>query len=201
MQKTRYIIGVDEVGRGPIAGPVTVGVVLIPRNFKFPEIGPKDSKKLSQKKREKWYLYAKNHKDVLFATKSISPLIIDKINISKATMLAIEHALKKLLQINEVRLRLFELKDIEVLLDGSLRAPKEYKQQTVIKGDEKVSVISLASIVAKVTRDAYMTKIAENYPKYGFESHKGYGTKKHYESIKKYGITDIHRKSFLKNIH
>lgn len=200
MRKSKYIIGVDEVGRGPLAGPVTVGAVLIPRDFEFPKIGPKDSKKLSQKKREEWFLYARGHNNILYTTASISSSIIDKINISKATLLAVERALGKLFQINNGYHSLLRIGDVEVLLDGLLRAPKEYKQKTIIRGDEKVPVISLASIIAKVTRDAYMVKTSEKYPQYGFENHKGYGTKKHYEAIKKYGAIDIHRKSFLKDI-
>ncbi len=120
--------------------------------------------------------------------------MVDKIGISRATMLVVKRSIKKLSSAWKYD------SQVEILLDGLLHAPAEYKQKTIIKGDEKEPIISLASIIAKVTRDKYMTKLAETYPEYGFESHKGYGTKKHYESIKKYGISDVHRRSFLKNL-
>ncbi len=198
MKKTHYIIGVDEVGRGPLAGPVTVAAAMIPYDFSFGDTRPNDSKKISEKKREEWYLYAEEHPDISYATASISPNIIDKIGISKATILAVKRSIEKLSSVWKTDI---QVKQIEVLLDGLLYAPAQYKQQTIIKGDEKEPVISLASIIAKVTRDRMMIDISKKFPQYGFESHKGYGTKKHYESIKKYGILDIHRKSFLKSLH
>jgi len=198
MEKIQYIIGVDEVGRGPLAGPVTVAAAMMPCGFSFGETRPNDSKKISEKKREEWFLYAQENSDISYATASISPETIDEIGISKATIMAVEQSLEKLSftwgsdpQVEEV----------EVLLDGLLHAPVQYKQKTIIRGDEKEPIISLASIVAKVTRDRMMVEISKKYPQYGFDSHKGYGTKKHYESIEKYGILDIHRRSFLKNLH
>ncbi len=195
MQKTQYLIGVDEVGRGPLAGPVTVAAAMMPYGFSFGGTRPNDSKKLSEKKREEWFLYAEEHSDISYATASISPGTIDEIGISKATILAVEQSIEKLSS--------FWTSDVqvEVLLDGLLHAPEQYKQKTIIKGDEKEPIISLASIIAKVTRDRMMVEISKKYPQYGFDSHKGYGTKKHYESIEKYGLLDIHRRSFLKNLH
>ena len=194
MRRVHYIIGIDEVGRGPIAGPVTVCAVMIPRKFAFGKNRPNDSKKLSAKKREEWFLYAKEQPQIFYATSSVSPVVIDKIGISRATILAVERSIKKLSSAWVLDVQ------VEILLDGLLHAPAEYKQKTIIKGDEIEPIISLASIIAKVTRDKYMTKLAKIYPKYGFENHKGYGTKKHYECIKKHGISDMHRRSFLRGL-
>ncbi len=194
MEKIQYIIGVDEVGRGPLAGPVTVAAAMMPYGFSFGDTRPNDSKKVSEKKREEWFLYAEEHSDISYATSSISPNIIDEVGISKATIMAVEQSIEKLSSTWESGIQ------VEVLLDGLLHAPAQYKQKTIIKGDEKEPIISLASIIAKVTRDRMMVEIAKKYPQYGFDSHKGYGTKKHYESIEKYGILSIHRKSFLKKL-
>ncbi len=193
---TRYIIGIDEVGRGPLAGPVTVGAVLISRNLKLPNFKLRDSKKLSQKKREEWFRYIKSNPEIYFATASVSAKIIDKIGIKKATARALSRALSQALLSSHSR-----IEGIEIMLDGLLYAPKKYiNQKTIIKGDEKIPAISLASIAAKVTRDKKMVKLSKKYIGYGFEFHKGYGTKKHYEMIDKYGISKIHRKSYLKNL-
>ncbi len=194
MDKVKYVIGVDEVGRGPLAGPVTVAAAMMPCGFSFGDTRPNDSKKISEKKREEWYLYAEEHSDISYATASISPSIIDEIGISKATIMAVEQSLEKLFSAWEPSIQ------VEILLDGLLHAPEKYKQKTIIKGDEIEPIISLASIIAKVTRDRMMVGISKKYPQYGFDSHKGYGTKKHYECIKEYGILDIHRRSFLKNL-
>ncbi len=200
--KPKYTVGIDEVGRGPLAGPVAVGAVLIyAEHYKrvtklFPVI--KDSKKLSAKKREEWLVKIRKAEEAGFLATSVafvSPSSIDKNGIAYA----IKTALSKSLAIvtptkgNPLWAR--------VLLDGGLRAPMEYKnQETIIKGDEKEIVIALASIVAKVTRDARMIKLGRKFPEYGFEKHKGYGTRAHYTAIKKHGITLHHRKSFLKNV-
>jgi len=194
MKKPHFIIGVDEVGRGPIAGPVTVAAVIIPRGFSFGNTRPNDSKKLSAQKREEWFLCTKNHPNIFYATASVSSSVIDKIGISRATIVAVERSLKKLSSTWKSDFQ------VEVLLDGLLYAPEHYKQKTITKGDEIEPIISLASIIAKVTRDRYMINIAKKYPQYGFEKHKGYGTMEHYENIKKHGITNIHRKCFLKKL-
>jgi len=200
MKKPMYIIGVDEVGRGPLAGPVTVCATIVPRRFVFGRANsdrPNDSKKLSIRKREEWFLYAEEHPKIFYATASVSPSVIDRIGISCATMLAVERSLKKLSSTWSPGL---QVEEVEVLLDGLLHAPAKYKQKTIIKGDEIEPIISLASIIAKVTRDKYMTNLAKKYPEYGFEKHKGYGTREHYKNIKKYGISDVHRKSFLRGL-
>ncbi|CAN5124129.1 hypothetical protein BH11PAT3_BH11PAT3_0440 [soil metagenome] len=189
------IIGIDEAGRGPLAGPVAVGAVRIKCDFnkKFFK-GIKDSKKLTEKERDKWFhlaVEAKKKNELDFAVTLISEKVIDK----KGITAAIKEGMKKCLEKLEAR------HEDQIFLDGSLYAPKEFMhQETIIKGDEKIPVISLASICAKVTRDVYMKKIAKKYPKYRFENNKGYGTLIHIEAIKKYGTTSVHRQSFLKNI-
>ena len=191
-----YILGIDEAGRGPLAGPVSVGVVKISSKFdkKFFK-GIKDSKKLNEKNRDLWFNkleQEKKSRGIDFAVSLVSEKIIDKKGISFAIKLGIKKSLNKLNVSN---------KD-QIYLDGGLRAPEEFiNQETIIKGDEKVAVISLASIAAKVTRDRYMKKLGEQFPEYEFETHKGYGTKKHIINIKKYGPAEAHRKTFLKNIH
>ncbi len=192
MNKYRYIVGVDEVGRGPVAGPVTVGVVCIkntfPRSF-FK--GIKDSKKLSEKKREEW---AKKDtpKDLKYSITSISSSVIDKIGINASISLAMKKSLDKL-KINP--------KDCIVLLDGGLRAPQKYlNQKTIIKGDEKEPAISFASILAKVNRDNQMKKFSKKYTGYGFEKNKGYGTREHMKKIREIGLSKIHRRSFLNKV-
>lgn len=193
MSKIKFIIGIDEAGRGPLAGPVAVAAVVAKSNFKYQISnlkilgGIKDSKKLSAKKREKWYKILKRNFECHCVF--ISHKTIDKINIHKATLLGVEKVLKK-----------FSKKPDLVLLDGSLYAPKEYKQKTIIKGDEKIPSISAASIIAKVLRDRKMVQIHKKFPHYDFDRHKGYGTKLHYKRIKKYGLIGAHRRSFCKNL-
>ena len=194
----KYLIGIDEAGRGPLAGPVTVGVVSLPTNFDWsllPGVG--DSKKISPVKREQIFKEATQLRKegmLNFQVVSSSHFIID----SKGIVFAIKRAMKQGLD----KLQL-EPNDCQVLLDGALRAPSEFlNQQTIIKGDATEPAIGLASILAKVTRDRYMTKIAQDtqYLAYDLGSHKGYGTKKHCESIRLHGLSDIHRKSFCTNL-
>lgn len=191
-----HIVGIDEVGRGPLAGPVTLGacvvhVSLTRKNFKL----IKDSKKLTSQSREVWYqkmLELQKEGKINFALASISPKQIDTKGLSWAIKTALERSIE-VLNLNP--------KTTMVLLDGGLKAPKIFKyQKTIIKGDEKEFSISLASIAAKVTRDREMTKLAKKYPVYGFEVHKGYGTLKHRAAIKKHGPSKIHRMSFLRSL-
>ncbi len=201
-RKPKYIIGIDEVGRGPLAGPVAVGAVLIyAEHYRrvakiFPVV--KDSKKLSAKKREEWLVKIREaEKAGLLATAVafVSSGSIDKKGIAPSIRTALAKALATVTSTKGSPLW------IRVLLDGGLKAPMEYEnQETIIKGDEKELVIALASIVAKVTRDAKMIKLGKKLPAYGFEKHKGYGTRAHYSAIKKYGVTPHHRKTFLKGI-
>ncbi|MFA6094716.1 MAG: ribonuclease HII [Candidatus Paceibacterota bacterium] len=200
MKKEKYIIGIDEVGRGPIAGPVAVGACVLlqklPRGF---TTGLRDSKKLSEKKREEWLIkMMRAQKEGLldFAVSYISHSIIDAKGLSYAIRTALSRALTQVVQRNSLKPEC-----CRVMLDGGLKAPIEFsKQKTIIKGDEKIPVISLASIAAKVSRDTYMKKLAKKYPEYGFEVHKGYGTAKHYENIVAFGQCKIHRISFLKGL-
>lgn len=194
--KVKYIIGIDEVGRGPLAGPVAVGTFKMPIDFKAKNFGKiKDSKKLTPEKREEIFEKLKKlkvEKIVDYFVCYESAKRIDSLGLSKATKNCLEKSLKKLKVKPEECL---------VLLDGGLKAPKEYKnQKTIIRGDEKERAIAFASIVAKVSRDALMRKLAKKYPKYSFEIHKGYGTKKHREAIIKNGFCVEHRRCFCKNI-
>ncbi len=189
----KYVVGIDEVGRGPVAGPVTVCAVVLPKGFSpYLLRGVKDSKKMTEFKREQWYERAVGWRKsglINFYIRSVSAKEIDKNGIERAIKKAIRGTLSRV------------DKDAGVFLDGRLSAPARFKkQETIIKGDEKKPVISLASVVAKVHRDRYMEKMGEKYPKYGFETHKGYGTKAHLKAVKKHGKCAIHRKSFLKNL-
>ncbi|MFZ3019899.1 MAG: ribonuclease HII [Minisyncoccia bacterium] len=188
-----YLVGIDEAGRGPLAGPVAVGTVKIAKTFntKFFK-GIKDSKQLNEDERNAWFRSAKiaqGNGELDFAVTLISHTIIDKHGMTKAVQKGIKQNLLKLK---------VHPKKSHIYLDGLLKAPIEFEQQiTVIKGDEKIPVISLASIVAKVTRDKFMKNIAKKYPEYGFDRHKGYGTLEHRKAILKHGKTPIHRVSFL----
>lgn len=206
----KYIIGIDEVGRGPLAGPVVVAALALPLNSKFkiqksklqPKIKNKkiklplrDSKKLTPKQREIWFKFIKKSA-LCYSIASASPKTIDKINISNAANLAATKALRTL-TINNKHLT---FNNHKIYLDGGLRLNRVNCQlsnvKCVIRGDEKIPAIMLASIVAKVTRDRLMLRLHKKYPKYGFDRHKGYGTKKHIKAIKKHGLSRMHRRSF-----
>ena len=180
------VAGVDEAGRGPLAGPVFAAAVILPFGTEID--GLNDSKKLSEAKREKLFDIITD-KAVAYGIASASEKEIDGINILEATFLAMNRALK---QIEGS----FDL----ALIDGNRNKGIEYPSVTVIKGDALCASIAAASILAKVSRDRFMYTMAEKYPQYGFEKHKGYGTKLHYENIAKYGVCPIHRKTFLKGI-
>src|SRR3990167_5913665 len=198
----KYIVGIDEVGRGPLAGPVAVGVLIQrqrPRLYNKGEalisLGKiRDSKKLSEKKREGWFeiICAERQRGALdFSVSFVSHIMIDKRGLAWALRIATVRSLA----------RLAVPTNSEIFLDDGLRAPEIFKnQKTIIKGDEKIPVIALASIVAKVTRDHLMIRLAKKYPQYGFEKHKGYGTKEHYRAIGKFGLCPIHRRSFLSKV-
>lgn len=195
----KCVIGVDEVGRGALAGPVVVAAVALPRNFKFSRLKLRDSKKLSPKQREEWFNLIKRQK-IPFATASVFPKIIDKINISQAANLAASRAFKKLLATSHLGLAI----RAKIYLDGGLFLNKKtlvvsghtLNPKTIVKGDEKIPAISLASIVAKVYRDKMMRRIHKKYPRYDFIHNVGYGTKKHIKAIRKFGHSAVHRKSF-----
>ena len=194
MKKITYIIGIDEAGRGPLAGPVAVGVACVPVDFDWDLIpGVGDSKKVKPENREAIFRLAKLLKKqgiLNFSVSLVSATVIDKIGISKAVALGITRCLKKLNRNPD---------EVAVKLDGLLHAPVEYvHQETIIRGDAKEKVIGLASICAKVTRDAFMIRIARDHPKYDFHIHKGYGTKAHCDALTKHGLSSIHRRSFTK---
>jgi len=182
----KYIAGIDEVGRGPLAGPVCAAAVILPEGLIIDGIN--DSKKLSEKKRELLYDEIVE-KAVAWSVVFVEPEIIDEINIRKATHLAMENAVQKL-----------SIKPEFLLVDGndniSFGIPCEY----IIKGDAKSQSIAAASIVAKVTRDRYMIEMDEKYPEYGFARNKGYGTKEHMDALRKYGPCPLHRKTFITKI-
>lgn len=189
-----YIIGVDEVGRGPLAGPVAIGAMLVTPRVQKRYRKIKESKQLSPRQREEWYERIEKDRgpELRFAVSFVSAKIIDTKGIQYAIRLALRRSLLKL-AVNP--------NDCEVLLDGGLHAPKEYvHQETIIRGDVKKTAIAMASVVAKVNRDRLMMKLSKKYPIYGFAQHKGYGTKAHYEAIKKHGISVSHRKSYLSRI-
>jgi len=206
----KYIVGIDEVGRGPIAGPVAVCAfscaitnlpasetgyeLLITNGVQETKSKLKDSKKLSKKQREKWFEYLKKEKqngNCDFAVSYVSPQNIDKFGIVKSIQKALDSSLEKLNANGQ-------LLNAQIYLDGGLKAPIEFiNQETVIKGDELHPIISMASIMAKVSRDKIMVSYAKDYPEYGFEKHSGYGTKAHYDAIKKHGLIPLHRKSFI----
>lgn len=180
------ICGVDEAGRGPLAGPVYAAAVILPNNLVID--GVNDSKKISPKKREELFKII-CEKAISYSVSSVSSEEIDKINILKATHIAMSKAVSTLSK-----------KPDFVLVDGNSCPDWNYNSKDIIKGDSLSHSIACASILAKVSRDNFMKEISENYPLYLFEKHKGYGTKLHIEMINKYGICDIHRKTFLTKI-
>jgi ribonuclease HII len=192
-KERKDFVGIDEVGRGPLAGPVAVCAFLwygerFPKELK----GIKDSKKISEKKRNEWYekiLKFKKERKCGFKVSYKSAKYIDKWGISRAIKECLKSALTPL-PLNP--------KKVTVLLDGGLKAPKEYlNQETIIKGDTKEFVISAGAIVAKVSRDKLMNKLSKKFPKYEFEKHKGYGTLKHRKALSDFGVCEEHRKSFI----
>jgi ribonuclease HII len=220
----KYIIGIDEVGRGPIAGPVAVGIFLVcePDNHShngagchgnsndrarvrkflakhFPKV--KESKQLSEKSREAWFTAIESAHEagkIDFAVSFQSEKSIDRYGISFCIKRCIADALADIVAGFAPD---FHSDNFLILLDGGLKAPAHFRnQKTIIKGDAKEPVIALASITAKVLRDRRMRALAKKYPDYGFDVHKGYGTAAHYLAIENHGLSPIHRKSFLKNL-
>lgn len=217
--KQQWTIGIDEVGRGSLAGPVVVAAVAIPQEFRIwhlesgrPNLKLKDSKKLSMKRREEWFEYIKNHPRIFYAIARVTPKVIDRINIANAANLAATRALQKLSS-------KLHVPSSKILLDGGLHLQKIPNSklpacnrlrlksmagrqipnsQTIIKGDEKYNCIKLASLVAKVSRDRYMAKNChKRFSQYGFDVHKGYGTRMHFKALRRYGPSPIHRVTFI----
>lgn len=188
------IAGVDEVGRGPLAGPVVAAACIFDRDVDI--VGIDDSKKLSEKKREQFFDEIKD-KALAYGIGEASCEVIDEINILEATKLAMKRAIDEADKMLESKGR----DRIQIVIFDAVEINDLKKEQmSVIKGDQTYFSVAAASILAKVTRDNLMKEYDKVYPEYGFASNKGYGTKAHYEGIKKAGITEIHRKSFLKNL-
>ncbi len=222
-------MGIDEVGRGSLAGPVVVAAVAVPKELRIRnyELGKlRDSKKLSAKQRELWFEYFKKHPQITYSLAKVYPRVIERKNISKAANLAALRAFRRLVSSfpeaeprrkasfqrgRQVRYGAGKFQDprFKIFLDGGLYLGNNITTsqvvnnrtcdvKTLIKGDEKITAIKAASILAKVSRDRFMKRLAKKYPRYGFEVHKGYGTKRHMRAIKKYGPSPAHRLTFLR---
>lgn len=183
----RVICGVDEAGRGPLAGPVCAAAVILPPDAQIP--GLNDSKKLTDKKRRELFPVIKETA-IAYGIGLASHEEIDRINILQATFLAMERAIAGL-----------SVKPELALIDGNREKDFGIPVKTVVHGDSLSASIAAASILAKVTRDDLMLELAKKYPRYGFEIHKGYGTKAHYEALRTYGPCEIHRMTFLKKFY
>lgn len=181
----KAVCGVDEAGRGPLAGPVFAAAVILPENCEIE--GLNDSKKLTEKKREALFDVIKE-KAVSWCVASVDEKVIDEINILQATYLAMKNAVEGL-----------DVPADYALIDGNRMPPLSIDGETVVKGDAKSMSIAAASILAKVSRDRFMLEIDKLYPQYQFAKHKGYGTKLHYEMLTEHGISDCHRLTFLKS--
>ena len=182
----KVVCGIDEAGRGPLAGPVFAAAVVLPENYSHPILN--DSKKLSEKKRDA--VYDDIIKDAISYSVGIATEEeIDEINILNATFLAMKRAVEGL-----------SIKPDFAYIDGNQYPKTGVKEETIVKGDGKCISVAAASIVAKVSRDRFMLEIDKQYPEYQFSKHKGYGTKLHYEMIEKYGVSKVHRRTFLKKI-
>lgn len=198
-----FIIGIDEVGRGPLAGPVTVGAVAIPVSFvpnaSYIRAHLRDSKRLTERAREEWCAYIRNEKKIFLATASVVPNRIDALNIANATNLAAARALRMLLIRNPV------IKKAKLFVDAGIKVRISephtsliLSYMVLIRGDELIPAIMLASIAAKVRRDRYMRRQAKNFPAYGFDKHKGYGTRDHLRALERHGPCSIHRLTFIR---
>lgn len=203
----KWTIGIDEVGRGPLAGPLTIAAVAMRNTKRQCSMldGIKDSKKLSEKQRLEWCqklclddVRRNKNTHVIFpsAISSVAPHTIDRIGMTRATKRAVGSCLKKLSRIHNI-----DEHGMYIMLDGSLYAPDKYEnQETIIKGDEKIPIIAAASIVAKIHRDNTMRRLHKKFPQYQFNRHKGYGTKLHFSLIKQHGLSEAHRASFCSKI-
>ncbi len=181
------ICGVDEAGRGPLAGPVTAAAVILPEGYEIP--GLNDSKQLTDKKRRELYPIIKEEA-VAYGIAFVDEKAIDEVNILNATFMAMKQAIEQL-----------SVKPELALIDGNRVTDFGVEAVSVVKGDAKVASIAAASILAKVARDDYMEAMDVEYPEYGFAVHKGYGTKRHYAAIAEHGMSPIHRRTFLKKFY
>ncbi len=204
----KYVIGIDEAGRGALSGPVSVAAVAVEVSRgncrassikrQVPGVPLRDSKKLSPKQREIWFRHLSCQPKLFYALSMVSPGVIDKINVSQAANLAATRALKQLIT-NNKRLT---TKNSPIFLDGGLFIKKSLVESrklsvsTIVRGDEKIPAIMLASIFAKVKRDRLMVRLHRKFPEYEFSRHKGYGTKRHIKAIRKFGLSPVHRQTF-----
>ena len=186
-EEIQVICGVDEAGRGPLAGPVCAAAVILPKDLELP--GLTDSKKLTDKKRRELFPLIQEQA-IAYGIGLATEQEIDEINILQATFLAMQRALDQL-----------AVKPDLALIDGNRQKDFGLPVKTVVKGDSLSANIAAASILAKVTRDNLMVEMAETYPQYGFEIHKGYGTKAHYAALREHGASPIHRMTFLKKFY
>lgn len=180
------VCGIDEAGRGPLAGPVCAAAVILPVDCEIP--GLNDSKKLTEKKRELLFSLI-TEKALAYGIGWADEREIDAYNILQATFLAMGRAADAL-----------QIRPDWAMVDGNRMPPLSVPGETIVKGDAKSASIAAASVLAKVSRDRLLRQLDEKYPQYGFAKHKGYGTKAHYEAIKQYGVLPVHRRSFLKNL-
>ena len=193
------IVGIDEVGRGCLAGPVVVCAAMVPRGWRPPRRAVRgrgklrDSKRLTKVAREEWFGYFETHPHISYAVSRVSPAVIDRVNVARAANVAALRAFKKLATSDNRPVTRIFLDGGLYLGNGRGRLPAE----TVIRGDETMTAIKVASIIAKVTRDRHMARLAKKYPQYGFEIHKGYGTRVHYAAIRSFGVSTAHRATFL----
>lgn len=181
------ICGVDEAGRGPLAGPVCAAAVILPEDYEIP--GLNDSKQLTDKKRIELFPVIKEEA-IAYGIAFVDEKTIDEINILNATFQAMQAAVSQL-----------QVKPGLLLIDGNRVTDFGVEAVPIVKGDAKVASIAAASILAKVSRDLYMEEMDEKYPQYGFAVHKGYGTKRHYAAISEHGMCPIHRRTFLKKFY
>ncbi len=179
----KFVAGVDEAGRGPLAGPVCAAAVILPQDAEIEGIN--DSKKLTEKKRDKLFDIIRETA-IAYTIEFVYPDVIDDINIKNATSLAMHNAVSSLKTFADF-----------IIIDGNDNIPYDVDYKYVVKGDAKSQTIAAASILAKVSRDRLMAELDSKYPEYGFAKHKGYGTKDHMLAIQKYGVSEVHRKTFM----
>lgn len=179
------ICGIDEAGRGPLAGPVCAAAVILPKDCVIEGIN--DSKKLTEKKRNELFGIITSEA-VAYSIQFVEPAVIDEINIRNATHLAMENAVREISVAPEF-----------IIIDGNDNIPFEIPYEYIVKGDAKSQTIAAASVLAKVSRDNLMIELDKKHPQYGFAKHKGYGTKAHMEAIREYGVSKVHRKTFMTN--
>ena len=186
------VIGIDEVGRGPLAGPVVVACVALPDSINLESSGLplRDSKKLTAIQRTAWSAWIRSEPTIRFCISRCSPKTIDAINISAAANRAAYRAYRKVTGNSNT----------PALLDAGIKLPKTIPQQAIIKGDEKIPAIALASILAKVARDSFMERMHKRYPAYNFKENKGYGTAVHIKALKRHGPCPLHRLTFIRNM-